>query len=113
MRNDAENLKILEQLRPQYDQLKTAQIRLVAESERLEAEIAAEEAKAVELLGTHDQEEMKKLIHDAWTDNTAVVDEFKSIIDNINATFRQLSGGTASTAPKVAQPTHPMRPNSR
>ncbi len=108
MRNDAENIKILEQLRPQFEQLRTAQIRLVAESERLEAEIAAEEARALEMLGTHDQAEMEKIIQDAWADNTAVVDEFKGIIDEINNSYKQLNGTAPAAQPRSPQPMRPM-----
>lgn len=111
MRNDAENIRILEQLRPEYDQLKTAQIKVVSEIERLEAEIAQEEARVLELLGTHDQKEMEALIHDGWKDNTAVVDEFKSIIDAITTNYRQLNGSAPSSTQQ--RPPQPVRPSGR
>lgn len=108
MKNDAENIRILEQARPKYDSLRTAQIKLSAERDRLDTEIQNEEATAVELLGTSDQESMAKIISDAWADNTAVVDEFVSIINEIDAAYRQLAG-----SPEQVAISRPQSPPSR
>lgn len=108
MKNDAENIRILEQARPKYDSLRTAQIKISAEQDRLETEIQTEEATAVELLGTSDQEGMEKIISDAWADNTAVVEEFVTIINEIDAAYRQLAG-----APEQVAISRPQSPPSR
>jgi hypothetical protein len=108
MKNDAENIRLLEQYRPRYESLRTAQIKLSAEGERLAAEIAAEEARAVELLGTSDPDELDRIIKEAWADNTNVVNEFVSIIDEINESYRQLAGATDQ-----GQLARPMAPPAR
>ena len=105
MKNDAENIRILEQARPRYDNLRTAQIKLSGELDRLETEIQKEEASVSELLGTSDQEGMEAIIRDAWADNTAVVDEFVNIINEIEAEYRQLAGTPEQVS--VARPQSP------
>ena len=106
MKNDAENIRILEQLRPRYDSLRTAQIKLSAEEDRLSQEIADEEAKAIETFGTCDPDSLDKIISDAWADNTAVVDEFVNIVNEIDAAYRQLAG-TPEQVP-ISRPQAPL-----
>lgn len=108
MKNDSENIRLLEQYRPKYESLRTAQIKLTAEAERLAEEIAAEEARAVELLGTSDPDELNGIIEAAWADNTAVVGEFVTIVDEIHDAYRQLAG-----TGEQAQITRPTAPPAR
>lgn len=107
MRNDAENIKILDQLKPQFEQLRNAKTRLSVEAEMVDAEILAEEQRALEILGTSDDAEMNEIISAAWQDNSSVVDEFVQIISGINQEYRQLAG--TSEAP-VNRPMAPGRP---
>lgn len=105
MKNDAENIHILEQVRPRYEALRTSQIKVSSELERLGADIHAEEGDAVEMLGTSDQAGMEQIIADAWVDNTTVVKEFVDIVDEIDAEFRKLAGTPAEVA--ISRPQTP------
>jgi hypothetical protein len=108
MKNDAENIRIIEQYRPKYETLRTSQIKVSAELDHLENDIQAQETAAVEMFGTSDQEGMEQIVADGWADNTAVAKEFVDLVDEIDAEFRRLAG-----APDQVAISRPQAPPSR
>jgi hypothetical protein len=84
-RPDAENLKRLEELRPAYERLRTERIRAEGEIERLARELEAARAEAQEVLGTQDEEEIRRLIEEARADNARRLDAFAAELAAIEA----------------------------
>jgi hypothetical protein len=109
MRSDADNIRKLEQLRPRHEQLKTMKIKLASESERREAEIAAAEAEAMELVGTSNEDEIRQIMTENWAANTDAVDGFEAILVEIENELKALGETTeVGTASRPAAPM--MRP---
>jgi len=82
---DSENLKRIEALRPRMERLREAKIRNDAEAERLKREIAEARKAAVELAGTDDLNEIRKIISDNYAANTAAIDEFEKTLAEVEA----------------------------
>lgn len=85
MLKDSENLKRIEALRPRMERLREAKIRNDAEAERLKREIAEARKAAVELAGTDDLNEIRKIISDNYAANTAAIDEFEKTLAEVEA----------------------------
>lgn len=82
-RTDADNLKLLDQLRPTFEQLKAERIRAESEIDRLTKELEAARADARRELGTDDEEELRRMILTTQEENTALVDSFSDAIRDI------------------------------
>jgi hypothetical protein len=109
MRSDADNIRKLEQLRPRHEQLKSLKIKLAVESERQEADIAAAEAEAMELVGTSNEDEIRAIMTENWAANTEAVDSFEAILVDIEGALKAL-GETTDTAPVVRGAPQMARP---
>jgi predicted nucleic acid-binding Zn-ribbon protein len=83
VRKDAENLAILERLRPEYERLKTEKIRSESDVERYEKELADARAAAVAALGTADLMEIRGRIERDRAVNTEAVDAFEAALAEI------------------------------
>jgi hypothetical protein len=89
-RVDAENLKLLEQLRPKFERLKVERIRAESEIERLTLELEEARRLARQELGTDDEDGIRRMIDAARTRNTAMVEEFAALVHEIDARLARL-----------------------
>jgi hypothetical protein len=92
-RNASENLKLLDQLRPSFEKLRTERIRADSEIERLEAELAEARALAREELGTDDEDEIRRMIEAMEAENSALVDTFATTLRAIEARLKEAGAG--------------------
>lgn len=109
MRSDADNIRKLEQLRPRHEHLKTLKIRLATESERREADVAAAEAEANELVGTSNEDEIRQLVIANGKANTEAVDAFEAILVSIEEDLKALGDVVSPQSQRAATPM--ARPN--
>jgi len=91
---DSDNLKRLEALRPAFERLRTERILAEGEIERLTKELEAARQLALQELGTDDEAEIARMIAAARDRNTAMVEEFATLIRDIDARLQRL--GTES-----------------
>ncbi len=89
-RSNADNLKLLEQLRPTFEKLRAERIRAESDIERLEQELEEARAEARAELGTDDEEEIRRLIAATETENAALVQEFAATIRAIEQRLKEL-----------------------
>ncbi len=89
-RMDSENLKRLEELRPEFERLKAERIRAEGEIARLTRELEASRELARRELGTDDEAEIARMIEDARARNTAAVEEFAGALRAIDARLQGL-----------------------
>jgi glucokinase len=89
-RTDAENLKRLEGLRPEFERLKAEHIRAEGEIQRLTRELEASRELARRELGTDDEAAIGRMIEDARARNTAAVEEFADALGAIDARLKGL-----------------------
>ena len=92
-RNASENLKLLDQLRPSFEKLRTERIRADSEIERLEAELEAARALAREELGTDDEDEIRRMVEAMEAENSALVDAFATTLRGIEARLKDAGAG--------------------
>ena len=92
-RSASENLKLLDQLRPTFEKLRTERIRAESEIERLEAELEAARALAREELGTDDEDEIRRMIEAMEAENSAVVDAFAATLRGIESRLKEAGAG--------------------
>src|SRR5918911_5355660 len=92
-RNASENLKLLNQLRPSFEKLRTERIRAESEIERLEAELEAARTLAREELGTDDEDEIRRMIEAMEAENAALVDAFAATLRGIEARLKEAGAG--------------------
>jgi hypothetical protein len=92
-RNASENLKLLDQLRPSFEKLRTERIRADSEIERLEAELEAARALAREELGTDDEDEIRRMVEAMEAENSALVDAFAATLRGIEARLKEAGAG--------------------
>jgi hypothetical protein len=92
-RRDADNLAILEKLRPVYEGLKAQKIRSESDVARFEQELANAKAAAEAELGTSNLDEIRARIAADRTANTAAVDEFEKKIGEIKRASEALGKG--------------------
>ena len=91
-RLDSENLRLLDQLRPAFERLRTERIRSEGEIERLGRELEGARAEALAAFGTDDEAEIRRLIEAARAENTALVDAFAGRVRAIGARLGALGG---------------------
>jgi chromosome segregation ATPase len=91
-RRDADTLRRLEEMRKAYERLRAERIRAESEVERLgrELEQAREQAKVE--FGTDDEAEINRLIEAAADQNTKLVDEFTTLIRDVETRLQSLGG---------------------
>lgn len=94
-RKDAENLKILEALKPEFERLKATRIRTEAEVERHAREHDEAKAEARERLGTDDETSIRALIEEGRARNTEAVDAFVAAIDDVKLRLAEIERGGA------------------
>lgn len=82
MRNDTENLAIIEKLRPEHTDFANRLIRSETELERGERDLADLKKTLKDGWGTDDLDEIRELIRNNYRDNTKAVDEFEASIIN-------------------------------
>ena len=92
-RNASENLKLLDQLRPSFEKLRTERIRADSEIERLEAELEAARALAREELGTDDEDEIRRMVEAMEAENSALVEAFAATLRGIEARLKEAGAG--------------------
>jgi hypothetical protein len=92
-RNASENLKLLDQLRPSFEKLRTERIRADSEIERLERELEAARALAREELGTDDEDEIRRMVEAMEAENSALVEDFATTLRGIEARLKEAGAG--------------------
>ncbi len=95
VRNDADNLKALQEIQPRYERLRTARIRVDADIERFAKEYEEAKAAAEEMLGTSDEAKIRDMIQEARAENTQAVDEFIAAVRAVEADLAALDRGPA------------------
>lgn len=91
-RQNADNLRRLEDMRATYERLRTERIRADSEVERLTAELERARESARATFGTDDETEIERLIAAAGARNTQLVAEFEAAIRDIEARLQALGG---------------------
>lgn len=94
-RNDAENLRILEELKPEFERLKTERIRTDDAIERHAAEFETAKARALEVLKTADEAEIRTMISDLRDRNTQAVDDFRASLQDVKKRLAELEQAPA------------------
>jgi len=94
-RNDAENLKAIEAIRPLFEKLQADRIRTEADIVRLAREHEEAKALAMEELGTSDETEIRTMIEDARLGNTQAADEFVAAVRAVQQRLTEIDGGGA------------------
>lgn len=89
-RTDADNLKRLETLRPEFERLRTERIRAEGEIQRLTRELDAARELARAELGTDDEAAIRAMIEEARARNAAMVEDFAAALDAIDARLSEL-----------------------
>jgi hypothetical protein len=90
LRDDADPLRRLEEMRALFERLRTERIRAEGEVERLSRELEEARAEAKAAFGTDDEAEIQKLIDEARVRNVALVEEFGELIRGVEARLREL-----------------------
>lgn len=93
MRKDADNLKILETLRPEFDKLRTERIRNEDAIERHARDYETAKANAEQVLGTSDEAEIRAKIESIRTENTKAVDDFAASLRDVQERLEALERG--------------------
>lgn len=94
-RSDAENLKQIEAIRPEWERLAAERIRNEADIKRLAAEYEEAKRVAEEELGTSDEGEIREMITQGRTENTEAADEFVAGVRAVQARLAEIDGGRA------------------
>ncbi len=81
MRPDAENLAIIEKLRPEHTALTNKLIRSETELERGERDVAELMTSLKDGWGTDDLDKIRAVVRDNYETNTKAVDEFQAKIE--------------------------------
>jgi hypothetical protein len=89
-RLDTDNIRRIEQMRATFDRLRTERIRAESEVERLEQDLAQAREAARATFGTDDEHEIGRAIEAARAKNTQLVDEFGSLLRDIESRLRSL-----------------------
>lgn len=94
-RTDAENQKTLEGIKPLFERLRAEQIRNESVIERCEKDYREAEAKAVEVFGTSDEAEIRRIIEERRAANAAEVDDFVASVRAHKAALEELDARPA------------------
>lgn len=89
-RLDTENIRRIEQMRATFDRLRTERIRAESEVERLERDLAEAREAARATFGTDDETEIRAAIDAARARNAAMVEEFGSLLRDIESRLQAL-----------------------
>lgn len=89
-RSDDHGLRLLDELRPAFERLRTERIRAEGEIERLSRELEAAEAEARAAFGTADEAEIRRLMEAARAENAALVEEFAERLRRIGRRLAEL-----------------------
>ena len=92
-RPDSENLERLQALRPTFERLKAERIRAESEINRLAKDFEAARREAEKEFGTADEAEIQRMIAQAHTLNTRLVDAFASTVRAIDERLARLGDG--------------------
>lgn len=89
-RTDADGLKRLETLRPEFERLRAERIRAEGEIQRLTRELEAARELARAELGTDDEATIRAMIEDARARNAAMVEDFAAALGAIDARLAEI-----------------------
>jgi predicted RNase H-like nuclease (RuvC/YqgF family) len=89
-RPDTDNIRRIEQMRTTFDRLRTERIRAESEVERLERELEQAREAARAAFGTDDEHEIGRAVEAARAKNTQLVEEFGSLLRDIESRLRAL-----------------------
>ena len=92
-RQNADNLRRLEEMRATYERLRTERIRAESEVERLAGELERARESARTTFGTDDEAAIARMIEDARARNGELVAEFEFTIRDIEARLQALGSG--------------------
>jgi uncharacterized protein YaaN involved in tellurite resistance len=84
----------MEELRQDYDRLRTERIRAESEVERLEREFEDARQEALAEFGTDSDAEIARLIAKAQAENAASIASFAALLADVEEGLRQLEGET-------------------
>jgi hypothetical protein len=93
VRQDASNLRRLEEMRATYERLRADRIRAESEVERLTAELGRARESARAAFGTDDEGAIAAMIEAAQARNTALVEEFAGLLRTIETRLKSLGDG--------------------
>lgn len=91
-RSDAENLRLIEQAKPKFDQLRNLQIRNEGDLERARSDLSRVNEEAVQIVGTSNEDEIREIIMKGRAENTAAVDKWLAGVDAVERELEALNG---------------------
>lgn len=91
-RPENDSLRRLEAMRTTFERLRAERIRAEGEVDRLMRELEQARAKARDEFGTDDEAELQRLIEAALTENAKRVDDFNTVLRDVESRLRQLGG---------------------
>jgi hypothetical protein len=89
-RPENDSLGRLEQMRATFERLRAERIRAEGEVDRLTRELDQARTRAREEFGTDDEAELRRLIDAALSENAKRVEEFDSVLREVETRLRQL-----------------------
>lgn len=89
-RPENDSLGRLEQMRATFERLRAERIRAEGEVDRLTRELDQARTRAREEFGTDDETELRRLIDAALSENAKRVEEFDSVLREVETRLRQL-----------------------
>jgi phage shock protein A len=93
VRQNADHLRRLEEMRVTYERLRTERIRAESEVERLAGELERAREQARTAFGTDDEAEIARLVEEARRRNAELVAAFETAIRDVEAKLAALGGG--------------------
>jgi hypothetical protein len=93
--NDADTLRVLETVKPQYERLRSERIRNEGEIERCERDHKAAEENAIATFGTADEGEIRAKIEERRAANADRVGDFRERVAQIQRSLAELDGRPA------------------
>lgn len=92
-RTDAENQRMLQAAKANFDTLRTEKIRAEDEVARAEDELKRQKAEALERYGTDDPEKLLQMTETARQRNTAAVDSFIASVNDVRQRLQAIATG--------------------
>ncbi|AWM88228.1 hypothetical protein [Microvirga sp. 17 mud 1-3] len=89
-RPENDSLGRLEKMRATFERLRAERIRAEGEVDRLARELDQARTRAREEFGTDDEAELRRLIDAALSENAKRVEEFDSVLREVETRLRQL-----------------------
>lgn len=90
-RSDAENLKILNGIKPRFEELRKLVIRNDADLERAKQDLNVAKEDAMRIAGTSDEDEIRQIIMDGQRKNSEAVDTFVTQIEEVERNLASLN----------------------